>query len=210
MRFFRGKNLARKKAISSRIAIKTNYVFDESSPTIVSEYLLREAGKKECNLYGIVDSARNDEVFRFFLNGEFNYKSLFEETKDLQLYGVSGFLVECKKESQLFNWMTTKAWGNCSCLFLITKVSFDEILAHFQQFNRVYLEDDEEVFFRFYDPRVLRAYLPTCTKTELDIFFGKVENFIFEDKDYNVLNAFKKTLTEEEFVLTISKVKIAL
>ena len=34
--------------------------------------------------------------------------------------------------------------------------------------------------FRYYDPRVLRPYLPTCTETELDFVFGPVQRFLVE------------------------------
>lgn len=37
------------------------------------------------------------------------------------------------------------------------------------------------MLFRFYDPRVLRLYLPSCTTEELDRVFGSVERFILED-----------------------------
>ena len=31
--------------------------------------------------------------------------------------------------------------------------------------------------FRFYDPRILRAFLPACTSDELRSFFGPVQRF---------------------------------
>jgi hypothetical protein len=36
--------------------------------------------------------------------------------------------------------------------------------------------------FRYYDPRVLRAYLPTCSIGELRTVFGPIECFWMEDK----------------------------
>ena len=150
---------------------------DESKQVSVSEFLLERAEKEDCQLYGIVDSARNDEVFRYLVTGDVKYKSLFEDTMDVQSYGVSGFLVECEKESPLFQWMTTEAWGDNCSVFFISKSSFDDLFSHFQKFNRVYLEGDDVVLFRYYDPRVLRTYLPTCNRDEIETFFGKVISF---------------------------------
>ena len=47
------------------------------------------------------------------------------------------------------------------------------------------VEDDEgqEYFFRYYDPRVLRTFLPTCSKCQLDEFFGPIEVAICESSD---------------------------
>ena len=42
-------------------------------------------------------------------------------------------------------------------------------------------EGGQEYFFRYYDPRVLRKYLPTCTPEEVRSFFGPVRSFIAEN-----------------------------
>ena len=36
------------------------------------------------------------------------------------------------------------------------------------------------MYFRFYDPRVFRMFLPTCDETQLRDFFGGVDFFIAE------------------------------
>jgi hypothetical protein len=43
------------------------------------------------------------------------------------------------------------------------------------------------MLFRFYDPRVLRVYLPTCWPGELTRMFGPVESFVMESAEGNVL-----------------------
>ncbi len=173
-----------------------------------AEFLLEKAEAADCKLYGIVDSARNEEVFRYLIIGNVKYKSLFEGTMDVQSFGVSGFLVECKKESPLFQWMTTEAWGDSSCVFFTSKASFDDLFNHFQQFNRVYLEDDKVVLFRFYDPRVLRTYLPSCNLEEIDAFFGDVAQFYLESEDPEIMNVIKKSAGEGPEILVISGHKI--
>jgi hypothetical protein len=44
-------------------------------------------------------------------------------------------------------------------------------------------EDGEQLYFRFYDPRVLRVFLPTCDRQQLSDFFGPVDYFVCEDED---------------------------
>ena len=39
------------------------------------------------------------------------------------------------------------------------------------------------MLFRFYDPRVLRTYLPTCVSDELNQVFGPVEYFVTEAEE---------------------------
>ena len=55
-----------------------------------------------------------------------------------------------------------------------------ELRKHFRQFLLAALPDGKQVYFRFYDPRVLRVYLPTCTPEEIYRFFGPVWRFATE------------------------------
>jgi hypothetical protein len=57
---------------------------------------------------------------------------------------------------------------------------FEEIRHHFRKFLMVQIENGQEVYFRFYDPRVLREFLPTPIDQELQVFFGPVEQFLIE------------------------------
>lgn len=181
---------------------------DESPPVSVYDFLLEQARKDECELFGIIDSARNEDVFRHLISGGVRYKSLFEGTMDEQSYGVSGFLVECKMESSLFKWMTGEAWGESCCIFFTSKASFDDLFKHFQKFNRVYLEGDEVVLFRYYDPRVLRKYLPTCNRGELDIFFGDVSFFYTEGHDRKIMHIISRKSKEDPNNLNVRGQKV--
>ena len=42
---------------------------------------------------------------------------------------------------------------------------------------------NQRLIFRWYDPRVLRAYLPTCNTEELRTVFGNVNAFVVEGAD---------------------------
>jgi hypothetical protein len=66
---------------------------------------------------------------------------------------------------------------------LRSAASMDELAEHFAGMIRARLPEGREVLFRFYDPRVLRAYLPTCTTAELDAVFGPVDAFLIEQGD---------------------------
>jgi hypothetical protein len=39
------------------------------------------------------------------------------------------------------------------------------------------------MLFRYYDPRVLRSYLPTCTPEELAQVFGPIHSFVMESAE---------------------------
>jgi hypothetical protein len=62
-------------------------------------------------------------------------------------------------------------------------VSFEELYKHFRRFLTVNTEDGQKLYFRYYDPRVLRVFLPTCDSAQLSEFFGSIKYFFAEDED---------------------------
>ena len=72
---------------------------------------------------------------------------------------------------------------------------------HFRSLVNVHDADGRPMFFRFYDPRVLRVYLPTCNPAESRQVFGPVRTFCLEAEDPGTLVAYSarggKLRTEE-------------
>lgn len=60
-------------------------------------------------------------------------------------------------------------------LLLESGVEFTLLRKHLRRFLFVLRERDRRrVYFRYYDPKVLRAFLPVCTPDELRRFFGPI------------------------------------
>jgi hypothetical protein len=53
---------------------------------------------------------------------------------------------------------------------------------HLRKFLIVQSEEGKEMYFRYYDPRVLRVFLPTCEPAQLKEFFGPIEAFLAENE----------------------------
>jgi hypothetical protein len=69
----------------------------------------------------------------------------------------------------------------------------------------VYDEEGSSLYFRYYDPRVLRAYLPTCNAEELGNVFGPIEFFMSEQEDPGSVSRFRNV----SGVLQHEKLRIA-
>ncbi len=76
-----------------------------------------------------------------------------------------------------------QGWGDSWGVFLRSTASMEALHRHFRRLLRVQDERGVRMLFRFYDPRVLRAYLPTCVPGELNQVFGPVEYFVTEAED---------------------------
>jgi hypothetical protein len=67
---------------------------------------------------------------------------------------------------------------------------FDTLCAHLRSVFVAIDEERQEYFFRFYDPRVLCTFLPTCREDELREFFGPIDRWIAETEDGTALTIF--------------------
>jgi len=145
-------------------------------------------------LYAILDSARKPEIawkpYEFFTEWVSLYKGEPEEI----LADVAPYLVNFLKKGQynleLIKWIAEECWADSCAIFIESDYDLKNLLAHFQQFLMVMDEAGKAFYFRFYDPRVLRVYLPTCNNDELTTFFGPVQAFSMEGESAETINRF--------------------
>jgi hypothetical protein len=90
----------------------------------------------------------------------------------------------------MLEWILDNGWGDSWGIFMTSSDSLENLRRHFRHFLLVQDEDGKELYFRFYDPRVLRVYLLTCTVEEARQFFGPVDSFLVENEDAQELLRF--------------------
>lgn len=96
---------------------------------------------------------------------------------------VSPYLFTFKENTPFADWYLTEGWGHGWGVIISSNTDFEEVYKHFRRFLIVKTEDEEQIYFRFYSPYVLRIFLPSCDPKQLREFFGPVEQFICEDED---------------------------
>jgi hypothetical protein len=114
-------------------------------------------------------------------------------------------LINLKRKDSFTDWLLSNGWGKSWGIFLQSSASLKELQRHFRQFLMVYDEKGTPLYFRHYDPRVLRVYLPTCNESELKTVFGPVHHFYVEGKEENLLIEFRCT---EKFELIQSVITL--
>jgi hypothetical protein len=129
----------------------------------------------------ILDAARvgreMEEAFR--LNP--NHDCLYTGEAKTDLGGVAPWLFRLNTEPDNFRtWVTQKGWGDAWGILIGADATFEVCSEHFRKFLEVRTPDGEECYFRFYDPRVLRAFLPSCDPQQIIEFFGPVDYFVTE------------------------------
>lgn len=115
------------------------------------------------------------------------YECLYRGELAPDLAEVAPYLVQLEPASGFTSWLLEHGWGNNWGVFATSAADLRAMRRHFRTFLIVHDEEGKPLYFRFYDPRVLRVYLPTCNSDELKTFLGPVINYILEDNHPNTM-----------------------
>jgi hypothetical protein len=134
-------------------------------------------------LYALLDAAREPSVLKVILESKEEHQSLYEGPQGAQLAHFAPYLIRVPQKSALLDTLVQQAWSKSWGVFVTCDMPLKELRTHFRHFLTVKLPDGSQVYFRYYDPRVLRLFLPTCFPEETTQFFGPVKHFLMEAED---------------------------
>lgn len=140
-------------------------------------------GKVPDAVYAIVDGARDPHLRPMITSSGLPHACLFTGTLAPELAAAAPHLVELGRRSSFTRDLLRLGWGKSFGIFLAAPASLETLRRHFRRFLRVADERGQTLYFRYYDPRVLRPYLPTCDAGELATVFGPVTRYMVEDAD---------------------------
>jgi len=156
---------------------------DVLEPTLHDRVLEILRSQKE-PLYSILDAARDPMVHLRIHECQEQKQSLYEGPEAARLAFVAPYLISLPKRSPFLEQLVREGWGNSWGVYLTCDRPFEEVRKHLRHFLTVELEgENKKVLFRFYDPRVLRVFLPTCTSKEVLEFFGPITRYVLEGEE---------------------------
>ncbi len=162
----------------------------ESGPLTAHEKLVAMLHSQFQPLYALLDAAREPSVLKVLFESKEQYQSLFEGPEGAQLAHFAPYLVGLPAESPFITTLVEQGWGKSWGVFVTCAQPLEVLRDHFKQFLMVELPERKQVYFRFYDPRVLRVFLPTCTADETNQFFGPIKYYLMEDEKPDTLLRF--------------------
>jgi hypothetical protein len=175
--------------------------FPAAAPRIVTEPLARHAhplsspptprqprlqdllAKDFQPLYALLDASREPSVLKVILESKEEHQSLYQGPQGAQLAHFAPYLIRVPQKSALLDTLVSQAWSKSWGVFVTSDTPLKDLRTHFRHFLTVKLPDGQQVYFRYYDPRVLRLFLPTCLPDETTQFFGPVKHFLMEAED---------------------------
>ena len=150
-------------------------------------------------LFTVIDAGREGMAPALLQSSSLRHQRLFDgETADplavhipilveLEQAGSSG--VGADTQAFLEN-LLRSGWGKSWGVFCTSQSPFEQLLDHFRSFLLMRTKEQPPLYFRFYDPRVLRALLPTCEPQELRAIFGPVASYLVESERSDMMLAF--------------------
>lgn len=147
----------------------------------LADWLWRaEPGKPAPRVWFLADAARDERIYPLLQSSWLDFAGLYDGDLPLEFRRAAPYLVELERGAEETHEILELGWGDAWGVFFHAAAGLAELKEHFRQFLVARDERGRQMFFRFYDPRVLRTYLPTCTRSELERFFGPVETFLME------------------------------
>jgi hypothetical protein len=93
------------------------------------------------------------------------------------------YVVQLVPGAPFSEWLLSEFFGKNWGIFVHCPNSIKEMRRHFRGLVKVVTDEGKPMLFRFYDPRVIRRFLPTCNAGELKTFFGKATSFFVEGEE---------------------------
>jgi hypothetical protein len=138
----------------------------------------------------VLDGAQDDVIYAMVRDAFQEKYCLYGGNLPWPLPQTAPYLVELERGDRLTRFLIEKGWGRNWGFYLRSASSTKAVRHHLRRLLIVRDDKGRRRIFRFYDPRVLRVYLPSCTREELRIFAGPATDFLMESADGKGVQAF--------------------
>lgn len=155
------------------------------------------------NAFAILDAAAIKGLRMHFFEMEPPHYCLFRGELAPDMAENAPYLVGLIRGHRFTDWLLAARPGQHFGIYAKSRQSLTEIRRHFRELITVHDETGKPLIFRFYDPRVLIKFLPTCDESELKKIFGPVETFIAETDtgdNYSIFTTNNGTLNSGELI----------
>jgi len=146
---------------------------------------------KGAQVFAVLDGASVPDLRMTLYRHQPEHFCLYRGELAPDMAEVAPYLVRLEPESEFTNWVIDRGWGQHWGIFAISDADIRALRRHFRGFLTVHDSNAKPLLFRYYDPRVLRVYVPTCNAEELATVFGPVMHYILEDENPNMALRFR-------------------
>lgn len=156
------------------------------------EAIASEIFAEGVSTYAVLDGASVPDLRNLLHSLKPRHECLYlgELTDDVA--EVAPYLVQLELETPFTKVVLEQGWGKHWGIFAASESGIRDLRQHFRRYLTVYDQDGKAMLFRYYDPRVLRVFLPTCNAEEIGKLFGPVKTFFAEAEKPGTLLRFEQ------------------
>ncbi|MCL7421751.1 MAG: DUF4123 domain-containing protein [Methylobacter sp.] len=134
--------------------------------------------------YAVLDGASNPALLDHLYGDRPEFACLYRGELAPDIAECAPYLARLEPDTPFTEWLTARGWGRHWGIFAVAGCDFRTLHRHLRKLNMVYdAESHKSLLFRYYDPRVLSAFLPSCDAAQAETFFGPVKTWFAETDD---------------------------
>jgi hypothetical protein len=143
------------------------------------------------NVYAVLDGASVPDLLPRLYELQPEHECLYRGELAPDMAEVAPYVVRLDPDSEFAVWVLDNGWGKHWGVFSASEEDLRTVHRHLRKLLTVYDAEGKPMLFRYYDPRVLRLYLPTCNAEELATVFGPLLCYALEGEDAATLLRFR-------------------
>ena len=138
-------------------------------------------GRQDGTVWAVLDCARDHRIYPALRLSRLDYRCLYSGRLAPALEAAAPHLIELAPSYAFTRTLIEMGWGKSWGIFV--RIGDPTCLRyHLMTLLRVRDEEGRFLLFRYYDPRVLRVFLPTCRPDELAQMFGPIASYLSESE----------------------------
>lgn len=138
-----------------------------------------------CKTYAVLDASKATNLKLHLDDSELSFRCLFKDELAEELKHVAPYLVEIKDRNKFTRSLFTDSgdsfelWNKEPGIYIRSEATFDQLWQHFRKFIRVKKEEGGWIYFRFWEPSVLRALPDILEQNNAEKFFLPKTQYIW-------------------------------
>lgn len=165
--------------------------------------LLRELfSTPSLKAYAVLDGASNPALLDHLYGDDApEFACLYRGELEPDIAECAPYLAYLEAGSAFTDWLTGNGWGLHWGIYAVADCDLKTMRHHLRKLNMVYdPETNRPLLFRYYDPRVLTTFLPTCDTRQVPEFFGPVQAWFAEAEGGTSIQRFARN--EQQLIVS--------
>jgi hypothetical protein len=146
---------------------------------------------RDMNVFAVLDGASIPSLRTTLHQLQPSHVCLYRGDLAPDIAEVAPYLVQLEPDTEFTDQLVVDGWGKHWGIFLRSTADLNAIRRHLRGLLIVNDPDARPMLFRYYDPRVLQRFLPTCSPEQIGAFFGPADSVLLENEDGTGLLRFR-------------------